>query len=236
MPERGCGTRVVGGVYLECPLSTNGMPIEYFLVDPPWVVDKEEMGLSSIGVKLIEKDGIWHVLDIVGSQYYPNVADFVEELKRLGLSRRVPKSLPFSKLTSESKIMLLHERASIANHKDYDQHGANCPRSIKEHDGIHTRAGSILIDRHKEMCVKTWWNDIDKGEEIEDGKVERTMPAFTYEGYARPDHVIPKYELAIFCSLPIQKIAVIEDQENFTHEHAMEKVSVSEIPSYVAEE
>lgn len=221
---RMCGQRVCGAAYLVCHLSDHGMPVEYFLVDPPLVVDREDLGISPVGVKLVEKNGVWHVLDWVGSSFYPNVADFVEELKQFGLSRRVPKTISFSKLTKDSKIILLHERASIRNHKDYNIHGRSCPKSIPGHD------------EYREMCVKVWWNDIEGGEELPDGKVVIKMPSFSYQGYARPTPVVPEYELAIFCALPIQGIEVIDDPEYGTHDDAMQRASVSEITVNLVEE
>lgn len=46
----------------------------HFLCDPPVLVD--DWHLSPVGVQLIERNGITHIIDWVGSMYYPNVADF----------------------------------------------------------------------------------------------------------------------------------------------------------------
>src|SRR5258708_5386340 len=111
MPARGCGeSRTRGAVYIECPLSGDGRPVEHFLADRPYVVDPEEFGLSAIGIKIMKRPGaetIYDVWDIVGQEYYPNVSDFVEEVKCLGLSRKIATTSRFDLLTRESKIVLL---------------------------------------------------------------------------------------------------------------------------------
>ena len=79
--KRQCGYRKKGGAYLTVPTSGDGAPIEYFLVDPPQPVDLETLGIVPRGVHLIEKEGVWHVFDVVGQDSYPNVADLVEEAR-----------------------------------------------------------------------------------------------------------------------------------------------------------
>lgn len=56
-PERECGFREDGGVYLVVDLAPpgEGYPASHFLVCPPQVVDKDDLGLSNVGVKLIER-------------------------------------------------------------------------------------------------------------------------------------------------------------------------------------
>ncbi len=77
---RGCGKRKPGGCYAEVGMSPNGKPVEYFLCDPPVLLDGWKV--SSVGVQLIEVNGVHHILDVVGQQHYPGVADFVEEVSR----------------------------------------------------------------------------------------------------------------------------------------------------------
>ena len=72
---RGCGTRTSGGVYLECGTGYGGRPLEFFLADPPIPLTCD----TKLGVQLIERDGVVHVLDWIGEQHYPNCADFLEK-------------------------------------------------------------------------------------------------------------------------------------------------------------
>ena len=55
------------------------------------------------------------VLDIamwVGASSYPFIPDFVEEVRRLGLSKKIPPGFPINRLTpGESKIVLIHPKA-----------------------------------------------------------------------------------------------------------------------------
>lgn len=54
MAKRQCGSRQNGGFYLEVPTSPSGQPIEHFIRCLPVPVDLKEMGLSEIGVKILE--------------------------------------------------------------------------------------------------------------------------------------------------------------------------------------
>src|SRR5579859_7564153 len=88
--RRGCGYRQPGGAYFAVPLGPGGRPVEEFLIDRPIVVDAAKLGAAAVGVTLLERDGVTHVLDIVGREHYPTVAEFVDEVRRLGVSRRAP--------------------------------------------------------------------------------------------------------------------------------------------------
>lgn len=117
---RGCGpARDEGGIYAEVGLSPVGLPLSFFLVDPPIPVSCAALGLTPVGVTLIEREGVTHVLDWVGSTHYPNVADFVEETLLFGLSRRLPQTLDFARLGPLSRIILVHGRAHIDNAWQY---------------------------------------------------------------------------------------------------------------------
>lgn len=52
--ERECGSRADGGFYLETPTSKDGKPIEYFMNCKPVLVDLKTLGLSEIGVKILD--------------------------------------------------------------------------------------------------------------------------------------------------------------------------------------
>lgn len=203
---RGCGVRKKGGVYAEVPTSPFGQPIENFLIDSPIVVDKAALGLSEIGVKLIEKAGVYHVFDIVGQEHYPNVADFVEEARRFGVSRRLPTTLDYSLITPQSRLILLHARAFIYNSAEYYQAEDaalwTCPKNKVEH------GHKTMLTEPPPMCAGLWWNDIEGGaphtvntEQPRDlaelramgdkNLVKRTCPSFAYNGHSRPATVKP---------------------------------------------
>lgn len=136
---RGCGKRVISGAYWETGLTPYGSPLEDFILDPPVRIDAAPLGLSPIGVKLIEKDGVWHLVDWVGSAHYPNAADILEETKRFGLSRRLPQTLEFDKLTPASRILLVHAKGWVCNADEYyhamvrSGDALMCPKEIQDH-------------------------------------------------------------------------------------------------------
>lgn len=121
MSKRGCGdARTEGGVYIESGLSPFGLPLEHFILDPPerWPGEK----LPSLGVKIQKIDGFFHIVDVVGESHYPSPADYLEEGRRMGFSRKVNPGLDFSLLTAgASRIVTLHPKAIV---KDWERHAS----------------------------------------------------------------------------------------------------------------
>lgn len=237
---RGCGTRKKGGIYAEVPLSPFGMPFEYFLFDPPVVVDAREMGLTPVGVKLLKRpaEDVYDVYDIIGADSYPNVADFVEEGKRFGLSRRLSSGVDFSLLSEKSKLILLHPKAFISNPDPYwNAATVQCPKELIEHTpGTDHKPGDEWpTGKHAPSCIGLWWHDIEGGTEWKesdkewDRTVQRVMPSFTYFGHSRPEGVTPEYKLAIFGAFTIGRIAVINDPDANTHEMSLQKARRSKL-------
>lgn len=228
MAKRQCGSRVEGGAYMVVPLGPHGRPVSDYIVDPPIKVSLDLLGISSIGVQLITdpSTGITHVYDLVGEDNYPNVADFVEEVKKLGVSRRIARTVEFEKLTPQSRLILVHRRAWIENHIDYWASWSDervpldgCPTG--KHDDI---------DKHV-MCARYWWEDLEG-----DNEGIRTLECGRYGGLARPEGVVPEYQPAIFMAFPITKLVVINDPTNGTHEATLAKVSKSTIGTFLEDE
>lgn len=246
--RRGCGLRKSGGVYAECRLVKGGNPIEDYLMDPPQAVNAQALGLSNIGVHLIEVAGTWHIFDIVGAEHYPNVADYIEETRHMGASRRLSRTLDFSKLTPTSKLVLLHRRGNIANFADYyaaiqaslvsqaavktslESHW-RCPKAIPAHIWQATPPAS--------MCAGLYWCDVENGEALAVSEqrpsprvglactgrdsilkpVIRNLPSLSYTAWARPADIAANYQLAIFMVLPITHLAIIRSPHD-THSAA----------------
>lgn len=234
---RGCGTRKKGGIYAEVPLSPFGMPFEYFLFDPAIVIDARELGITPVGVKLIKRpaEDVYDVYDIIGADSYPNVADFVEEGRRFGLSRRLAQSLDFSLLSEKSKLILLHSRAFIANPEAFHPACArtfDCPKDITEHNACWSLTGEVPAPAQPPSCIGLWMQDIEGGEATspdDPRRVTRRMPSFEYSGHSRPEGVTPEYKLAIFGAFPIGRIAVINDPDANTHEASLQKAKRAKI-------
>lgn len=245
--ERGCGRRVRGGIYVECPLSPYGVPLEHFLCDPPIPIDVQEFGITPVGVKLMERNGVWHVVDWVGSTHYPNTADFVEEVRQYGLSRRLPQSLDFKKLTKDSRILLVHSRAWIDNFLAYYECEQDCgkldcdecPKMLKHHENP-PPCGTKPRFHPLEPCIRLWYQDLTDAEaDVENEHprgVVRKMPSFEYKGLSAPEGVEPQYKVAIFGSFPIHNLAVINDPEGHTHDRSLSLAEQARIPVNLEDE
>ena len=131
--QRGCGDREPGGVYAECGLSSGGSPLEAFLVDPPLPLPegkgKEELANKpQLWVRTARTDAadptseyvvmnpgtdqpIVDLLIWVGEEHYPHVADYIEEVRRLGASRKLNPNLDLSQLTRYSRMVMAHPSA-----------------------------------------------------------------------------------------------------------------------------
>ncbi len=211
--ERGCGRRMKRGIYAELGLSPFGRPVEDFLMDPP--ISVEGLDIAAQGVTWIERDGAWHLIDWVGSNYYPNIADFVEEIRNFGLSRRLPSNVDFGRLTVASRLIAVHARAIIENEAVRRGYRATydapfvCLRGIEGHEkGV------------PETCASMWWEDVEGTKEVDivtsDGEIRafvRTMPSFSYTPKARPEVQGRVYHPGIFGSFPIGRLVVVNDPE-----------------------
>lgn len=240
---RGCGTRQMGGVYLEVPTGPNGRPLEDFIIDAPFKLSPailEAMGITAVGVKLHERAGITHVIDWVGASHYPNVADWLEETRRFGISSRVPKNIDWSKLEAGSRLLMVHPKAWIENAADYFKARTQapwlCPKSKPEHG---TPPGDAA------MCASLWWEDIAGGATKADiategaynpRRVVREMPSFAYAAESAPEGVTGRYCPALFFSIPIARVVIVRDPQGGSHLTAAESVQNTKLPwEYVNE-
>ncbi len=216
--ERACGRRIKGAVYAETRLGDRGTPLEFFIVDPPRPVDLATLGLTAVGVKLVDVDGVWHIFDVVGQEYYPYPADYIEETRRKGASRRLPANLDFAKLSPESRLLLIHQKAIITNYDQYPQPPVVlCPKGLVEHQSAPLPS----------MCAGLWWHDLPESERRLPGGVE-------YHGFSRPAGVTPVYQHGVFLTLPITNLAVIKGGENTEKNH--QAAGKSGLPVYLEEE
>lgn len=219
---RGCGTRVKGGVYAEIPLAENGVPLDTFLVCPPQPLNAGSLRLSPRGVSLIERAGVWHVVDWIGSAHYPNVADVIAEARRHGISRRLPRTLDFAKLGRGSRLLLAHSRAHLHN-ADGLRSALREEAVARLHDGhteetpLRGRCPRGRADHLQEgMCQALYVDDVEGGETVLDPAVpfrtvNRQIGDTTYRARRRPEGFTPQYGLAIFMAVPIGKLAVIDN-------------------------
>lgn len=230
---RGCGTRVKGGIYWECSFSEDGgAPLEDFLMDPPIRVP-ENINIPAIGMTPVVQNGVTHLIDWIGAVHYPNVADFLEEVRYFGVSRRMPSNLPFDRLTKDSRLLLVHGKGWIDNFQEYDVEDSpfECPT------GKHA-PGDLV-----EMCVGLWWHDLLNGQELgpiyrshfDDSQrvVEVKLPSLSYVGRRRPDGVTPEYSPAFIASFPCSRIVVVDGDKA---EDKLKTIEVSSLPVAIVED
>ncbi len=214
-------------------------------MDPPPAIP-QAVELAPQGVMLFEVEGVWHILDWVGSSHYPNVADFVEEVRQMGMSRRLPKTLAFERLTLESRHFLVHSRAIVAHPEMYrvphvepdtdDTTGRGpyrCPHNIPSH-AAGVEVGETL---HHPMCAGIWWEDLDPCEYVGDGqdrKAKRRIPSGTYEGLGPPvEPRMREYLPGMFAAFPVWNLQVVRGGE---HEAAAADAGRSGIDVEVVDE
>lgn len=236
MPRRMCGdSRIIGGSYWEfgtqqtmqlvsaIPLIRPDMNL--MVLDPPVEIDVERMGLQTVGVKMVNVGGVNHILDWVGETHYPNVADFVEEAKAVGLSRRMPSTLPFGSLTEESRLLLVHRKAILTEGRRSIP--LLCPqfeRTRRQHSD-------------SETCSRFWYSDIvGRVEHVaHSNTVIRELPCGqSYTGYEALSTA--QHRTGIFASVPLDRIAVVRDRRGTLHEATERRISVTGVRYVLTEE
>ncbi len=250
MASRACGDRVAGGIYASVGLGAWGHPIECFIIDRPVAIPWREMGISELGVSVIDdpRTGISHIYDIVGRNYYPDVADFIEEARVLGVSRRLPPHLPWHKITRESRLILLHSRAVIGNEDDYatvePRRGERpCPNAVSiDHCGrttIQVHEGRPSLNSYPPACARFWWQDLT-AENLRNQTGERVSrqvcETVRYEARERSIGVRAQYSTGIILKLPLSAIEIIRDNEQASHRKYLDSVQLSQIPVRIMNE
>lgn len=214
-----CGSgRIAGEMYLECGLIRGGSPMEDYLVDPPQPIDQENWGISPIGVTTFEEDGVTHVIDWVGEQVYPEVADFIEEARRKGISRKVTHTLGFEKLTAESRLYLIHPQASVTQ--------AAALTSVSPF-----RCPCGQHHQPQEDCIGLAWHvpanagpGRRKLAEGETYPVRSSLPSAT------------ERQLALFMVVPLTCITVIEHPDNNVTADREANAKKSGLPVFISQE
>lgn len=237
---RGCGrNRIPGSLYLEVGLAEAGEPggveLEHFIIDPaqPWVGET----LSARGVAIVDYNGAKHVVDVIGSEHYPTPADFIEEARWLGVSRRVNPKLDFSGLDPrKSKLIVLHGKAIISNLERVfedglgdmlDEAGAAITGTANVMQHICPRFMSGARDRahltSRPNCLGLHWA-IHTGN---DGPGRRRIGEISYPVHYREGflNTIPEYQIGVIAVLPITGFSVIESPGSPAADEIYDRVS-----------
>lgn len=236
---RGCGTRIAGGVYIEVRPTPGGHPIEEMICDPPIPIDEAELGMSARGMTLMVTGGRTVLLDHVGQESYPNVADILEEGRRHGFSRRVQSTIDFSLIAPGTRLALVHPRAIIDDTVhvaallgyDVGSDAQPCPQIVgQKHCGREPRGHS------GKLCARFWWQDIpnsrwDSPTPEARRLAEAHVGSTTYYAWERPRAEFDVfYRPGIIAFLPISGIAVVRDIEGGTHKRALERAENAHVP------
>jgi hypothetical protein len=224
---RGCGdSRIQGGVYLECGVGPNGLPLEMFVYDPPIPYTSR----NSRGVFLETVAGVTHVLDEVSYESYPYPSDIIEEVRRHGLSRKVSPDVISNVLTPDSRIMLVHRRGILANAKafnvcfDEERLAGRCNLF-----SLHSRRDHL--DDPSAPCTRhTYALSAEGDHPVRWFTLSTSYPVVPFKQPAKRD---PIYNSAIIASFPITFISVIQ-ADNGSHAQAMEKIKSLEIPKAIS--
>ncbi len=212
--NRGCGTRKPGGLYSCTKLGPHRLPIEYFIIDPPIPYRGERFRAP----QMIEKNGVPHLLLWVGETYYESPADFIEEIRAFGASKRIPVKFPIEKLTEASMMFFVHPEAIIENWAALPP-PEYCPKGDPEHLG------------NKEYCIGHTYQVLD--DQPSTKKVGDTE-------YVVYPCAIPKelqYKPEIFLRLPITNFEYVVGKDRQTVDPAVaKKIGHTQVPIMVVEE
>jgi hypothetical protein len=215
--KRGCGdSRTEGAIYLEVSVQSGGLPLEAFLVDPLIPVTPEELGLSTLGVTLWDDDdGVTHVLDWVGQVHYPYPADFLEEGRFKGFSRRVSSALEVERLSPQSTILFVHARGYPAHFAALSDYWVSSSKGLQRK----CRYAQRRDERHFQVppavaCSRTLWVD-PPGER---GGM-RTFTDFRYRVHPQRElPVLRSYGSAIIARLPLSNLSIVASKGGAHHD------------------
>jgi len=251
---RGCGSRKKGGIYLECGLSEFGKPAEEFLVDPIQRINPIQFGLTAINQRMIQDpEGIYHILDWIGQDSYPNPTDWFEEVRRFGMSDRTELNQDeYALLTPfKSNVLAVHKRAwvnysgtaarsleaidpRVAMSADpYLYSWDYCPKGYYEHDTTNPQYAPIDFV----CCAGVMWSDLLRFESDYHGngrETRRIMPSFSYWGALATTFY--EHQPGIFARFPITRIVVIKDPDDNTHEEQVKKLLGTKVPCEIVDE
>lgn len=215
-----CGSgRTAGEMYLESGCQSGGANIEKFLVDVPMIVDPAEWGLSAIGITTFtDENGVVHVLDWVGESHYRAMADFIEEARLKGVSRKISPTNPIEGLTSESKLYLMHPKAAVTNASALltpPDFACPCGHNHRPQDG----------------CIGLGWhippNDGGNGRKLAEGK------SYQVKTLLEPE---PEYALAVFMIAPITALTIIAHPDKDMQDAREKRARQSSLPVFISEE
>lgn len=233
---RACGeSRIAGGAYNSVEVGEDGgIPIETVLNCPPSLIPNiHQLGLSSRGVKVLDLfgTGVHHVYDVIGMDSYPYFPDYFEEGYRHGFSRlfQAPgTSFPWNLITRDSRHLLIHPRAILANSDQFfakrlgtGPWDKGCPKKVEDH--IYPMPDLKMLkklDLPAPMCLSLTWESMvptnAEKKTLSGREFTRSGVGFNFPASIPPQGVKPVWMYGIVMWLPI-KIEVVNDDQDGTH-------------------
>lgn len=258
--KRACGeTRSEASVYAEFGFGSGGAPLEEYLFDPPMRVDQAfgpDFQLPNRGVVVVERKGVAHIVDRVGSGNYPDPAFYLEEVRHLGLSRKVPRNLDFARFTTKSLDLLVHDLGWIQNWTDWvlgscsTCKGAEdviqawgCPKKLASHSPANFRDEAALGPDGGHPCSGLWWEnsqwvppgksrkDVDKQREQGIREHTVTLPCGkTYPARWSPAAAkLSEFHPALIARFPISCFCLVQARDG-SHADLREALSGCSVP------
>ena len=177
-------------MYACCGLSPSGKPVEAFVIDPAMPFDVKPFRSPMFAQR---KDGIYDVITWVGAEFYPTVPDFVEEVRQMGISRRISANAKLDCLTpTKSRMVFVHARA-IAPQLDLPE-SAWCKAKDQDHVcTFHLWDLSALIEHQNHRVA------------IEGQAATVRTPSTTYQvSYPQAlEGQETEYQVGVFAAFPI---------------------------------
>ena len=249
MGARCCGSREMGGIYMVTELSPFGKPLEWFMNCPALPIPAG-LGITPIGQTLVDSDGGQMIFDWIGVSNYPNCADFWEEVRYMGASRRISADIAL-RLRPGAYLYPVHAKAIIQNWLEYPgRHLDECPKAPQKHEiDWHNDATDremawfakeypdSALKYETRGCTGYWLEDLVGGEPCADEGdderlVRRVLPCGAYRGLASPTNVEPDYLPGIMGRLPITRLHVINGAEESEERYEMLKRNAREHGGY----
>lgn len=206
--KRGCGYKQDGGLYACVGLSEHGTPIEEFVVDPPRLWQGGAFRAPEISTR---SNGINDMVMYVGESHYATIPDYIEEVIRMGVSKRIPEDFPVEALTpGRSRIILVHAKARPNFLFECLGTSPHCKQPDTPHPctfNLWPLAGLDAIER-------------GSGKQEDSGKITVTIPSCSYT--VTPPAVLPEvkvsdsslYDAGVFLALPLSHFEVCSIKAN----------------------
>ncbi|HEU5374132.1 MAG TPA: hypothetical protein VFV38_01715 [Ktedonobacteraceae bacterium] len=240
--ERGCGDREAGGLYVESGVGPWGVPFEAFLLDPPRplppgldLVNKPRIMPREWLTGNLEVDTfgrtIYDLCIHIGATFYPWGPDFLQEARRLGVSRRLPATLDLKLLNRASRMWLAHAKAIPLNWQELSPPD-RCKKVLERHALAWYTAHQVDYRRDLDRigpCIFKLWDLIpsDQAETITGQPGERPLCmrriGSTLYPYRPTEESVSGWAEAFLLAIPLTGFSLIQDADGNVNEQAKEK-------------